>query len=160
MTWGTRTSFFAVVLAASVCSSSLAISPGHARADSKPMVASPDGEWLTEHGCHVDFGALGLVEKTFRDEIDLKQIQLEKKIVRIEAELELLRMDYQRTIKARDFDLTATQKIFGSMSVKDSEIRVAHTTFLHDVAGLLNDEQWTMTLNQVEESGCGPLARP
>ena len=157
MKWSARTSFIAAVFAVVVCAPGSV--PGAAKADGKTAGAPPRNGRLTDLGCTVDFGSHDLATLT-RDEIDLKRIQLEKKIVRIEVELEVLRMELQGAIRTRDFDLTATQKVVGAMSVKDSEIRVAHTTFLHDVAGLLNDAQWAQVVQQALEGGCGPLSHP
>ena len=117
-----------------------------------PSVAT--GPELTA-ACFVDLSELGLSGETLR-QIERRRTELRKKVIRIRAEIQVLRLDLEELLRDRNFDLTRAQKLVGEISVKESEIRVAHTEFLHDLAHELTDAQWQTLLDRALRcGGCG-----
>ncbi len=116
-----------------------------------PVAAGPE---LTA-ACFADLSGLGLSGEVLR-KIERRRAELRKKVIRIRAEIQALRVDLQELLRDRNFDLTRAQKLSGEISVKESEIRVAHTEFLHDLAHELTDEQWQALLDRALRcGGCG-----
>ncbi len=116
-----------------------------------PVATAPE---LTA-ACFTDLSELGLSGEVLQ-RLERRRTELRKKIIRIRAEIQVLRLDLEELLRDRNFDLTRAQKLVGEISVKESEIRVAHTEFLHDLAHELTDEQWQALLDRaVRCGGCG-----
>ncbi len=128
--------------------------PTAAAAPPGPPPPGTMGPELTA-ACFADLSGLGLSGEVLQ-RLERRRTELRKQIIRIRAELQILRLDLEELLRDRNFDLTRAQKLVGEISVKESEIRVAHTEFLHDLAHELTDEQWRALLDRaVRCGGCG-----
>jgi len=91
--------------------------------------------------CRVDLGTLGLPDDT-RKTLEDKRFELRKTVIRKKAELAIQRLELQRLLGNKDFDVEAAQASVRALADLEGEIEAAHLAFLHDVGAQLTEEQW------------------
>ncbi|MEW6490125.1 MAG: hypothetical protein AB1578_19735 [Thermodesulfobacteriota bacterium] len=95
-----------------------------------------------------------------REEFERRRFEVQSRVVRLVADLDVLRRELARLLDDRRFDLTAAQKKVGEISVAESSLRSAHVELAHALAGALTDEQWRLfrRLAEGDEPPPGPAA--
>lgn len=91
--------------------------------------------------CQVDLGRLGLSPEILKS-LDDKRFDLQKKVIRTLADLQVLRIELKRLLEKKDFDLSAARKKAEEISGEESRIRILHLEFLSDLRSALTEEQW------------------
>jgi len=91
--------------------------------------------------CRVDLEALGLSADQ-RKALEDRRFELRKTVIRKRAELSIQRLELERMIGDRGFDLSAAEAAAKAMSTLEGEIQSAHLGFLHDLASQLSEDQW------------------
>lgn len=105
----------------------------------------------------VDPGELGLSGEA-REEFERRRFEIQSRVIRLAADVEVLRLELARLLDDRRFDLTAAQKKVGEISVAESSLRSAHVELAHALAGALTDEQWRLFRRLAEGAGPAPAA--
>lgn len=91
--------------------------------------------------CQVNLGWLGLSPEILKS-LDDKRFDLQKKVIRTLADLQVLRIELKRLLEKKDFDLSAARKKAEEISGEESRIRILHLEFLSDLRSALTEEQW------------------
>lgn len=103
----------------------------------------------------VDPGEAGLSGEA-REDFERRRFEVHSHVIRLAADVEVLRLELARLLDNRGFDLTAAQKKVGEISVAESSLRSAHVELAHALAGALTDEQWSLFRRLAETDGQAP----
>ena len=91
--------------------------------------------------CHVDLDQLGLSSEVLKSLND-KRFELQKKVIRTVADLQVQRLELKHLLEKKDFDLLAARKKAEEISREEARIRILHLEFLADLRAALTEEQW------------------
>lgn len=91
--------------------------------------------------CMVDLGDMGLSAEAQKS-LEGKRFELQKKSIRLMADLKILKLEASRLLENRTFDLKAAESKIAEISAKEAEMHSAHLGYLHDLGALLSDAQW------------------
>ncbi|WP_298439608.1 hypothetical protein [Geobacter sp.] len=91
--------------------------------------------------CQVDLDQLGLSPEVLKS-LDEKRFDLQKKAIRMLADLQVLRLELKHLLERKDFDLSAARKKTEEISREEARIRILHLEFLSELRAALTEEQW------------------
>lgn len=91
--------------------------------------------------CGLTLGGLDLSEETLAA-LEQQRFEVQKKIIRDQADLRVLRLELGQLLREKNFDLKVARQAADKVGAKEAEVRAAQLDFLHAVGTAVTQTQW------------------